>query len=127
MAWNDPRPMSPHLQIYRLPLTAKLSILHRITGAFLALGFLLLLIGLWVLNGGEEQWTQFAQLINGILFKIFIVALLFSLNYHLCNGVRHLIWDFGYGLAKQEAQKSAYIVIAFSLLLTLLNLLGIFL
>ncbi len=118
MSWNDERPMSPHLQIYTLPLTAKLSILHRATGAVLFLALLVLVWGLLALVGGEQSWLFFHACLNHWLGLLFLLAMTFSIYLHLCNGVRHLIWDTGRDMGKNACRKSAWVVIGMTLLLT---------
>ena len=67
MAWNDPRPMSPHLQVYKLPLTAKLSVLHRGTGAVLFIGLILMIFVLLSAANGNDSW----QSMHAFLIKLF--------------------------------------------------------
>lgn len=112
------RPLSPHLQVYRWELTMAMSILHRMTGVFLSLGAAML--AGWVIAaavGGEV----FAA-VNGHLSAWYGQLLLFgwsyALFYHLCNGIRHLVWDAGVGLEKETARISGYATLAASILLT---------
>lgn len=108
MAWNDTRPMSPHLQIYDLPITAKLSILHRGTGAALWGGLVLLALVLAAAGAGEANWESswVAWLATSILGKLAMFGFTASLYYHLFNGIRHMNWDLGNGLELKEAEKS---------------------
>lgn len=119
------RPLSPHLQIYRLPLTAKLSILHRITGAGMTLGALMVV---WRLVAGavspEASATADAWLTSW-LGNLIWLGCLWALMYHACNGLRHLVWDAGHGFALETAEKSNYTVLGGSVVLTLLTLLAI--
>lgn len=115
------RPLSPHLQIYRPQLTSVLSILHRITGVVLAIGTLLLA---WWLIAAAEGPEAF-DLVQGILDSWFGRLVLFgftvSLFYHLCNGIRHLFWDFGYGLELKTVYRSGWSVVVATVVLTLLS------
>ncbi len=111
-------PLSPHLQTYRLPLTAWLSILHRGTGVVLALSLPLLAWGLHSLSRGNDSFGYFLSLLNNPIGYLFAFALSFALIYHLCNGVRHMFWDMGWGFDKTQIQRSAYTVIGVALLLT---------
>lgn len=113
MAWNDKRPMSPHLQVYDLPMTAKLSILHRGTGAALMVGLVFLTLVLAAAGGGEESWNSsfVAAIATGFLGKLIMFGLTATLYYHMCNGIRHMMWDFGKGLSLEETEKSTKVVL----------------
>lgn len=114
---TDNRPLSPHLDIYRWRITMLTSTLHRISGAVVSFGFFILILRLVFLAvGGEQSFSQSGMLANAFWF-IWSAAV----YYHLCNGVRHLVWDAGYGLDVPTAEKSAKIVITASLVLTLLT------
>ena len=121
MAWNDPRPMSPHLQVYKLPLTAKLSILHRGTGAVLFVGLILMVLVLLSAANGSDSWQNMHGFLSSFLGKFVLFGFTFSLYYHLCNGIRHLFWDIGKGLDLECANKSGITVMAVSIFLTLLT------
>jgi len=121
MAWNDQRPMSPHLQIYRLPLTALLSVLHRATGAALFAGMLIMVMVLTALALGEQSWAVMHNILASWFGLLVLIGLTFSLYYHLCNGIRHMLWDIGYCLEKKSLTKTGLIVLISSLLLTLLT------
>jgi succinate dehydrogenase / fumarate reductase cytochrome b subunit len=114
------RPLSPHLQIYRLPMTAKLSILHRITGAGMTLGALLVV---WRLVAGavspEASATADAW-ITSWLGNLVMLGCLWALMYHALNGMRHLWWDIGRGFDLQFTEKANYAVLGGSVVLTLL-------
>ncbi len=114
------RPLSPHLQIYRPQLTTILSISHRAAGIALAVGTLLLVC--WVVSAASGP-TAFASL-QGFLGSWFGKLILFgwsaALFYHLCNGIRHLFWDAGYGFELKTAYASAYAVLIATAVLTVL-------
>lgn len=114
------RPLSPHLGIYRWQITSVLSILHRITGTGLALVAVLLV---WWF--AAMQFGGFA-LIDGLLgwlpVRLLLIAALWAFYFHLCNGIRHLIWDTGRGFALDQVTRSGLAVLAASLALTLLTL-----
>ena len=116
------RPLSPHLQAYRLPGTALLSISHRITGVVLALGTLLGVVLLVALafdqDGFERLRTAIATPVGRLALWFWIYAFLF----HLCHGVRHLLWDIGWGFERERM--SRYVV--FELLGSVLLLIGVF-
>lgn len=117
------RPLSPHLQIYRLPLTAQLSILHRITGMGMIPGAVLVV---WWFVAGVYSPAYFA-VADGLLTSWFGVLVmtgsLWALAYHFCNGIRHLFWDAGRNFDLASAQRSNFMVIGGSIVLTLLVLL----
>jgi succinate dehydrogenase / fumarate reductase cytochrome b subunit len=119
------RPLSPHLQIYRLPLTAKLSILHRITGVGMTLGALLVV---WRLIAGaispEASATTDAWM-TSVLGNLVWLGCLWALMYHACNGLRHLWWDMGRGFDLDFAEKANYAVLGGSVVLTLLTVIAI--
>ncbi len=118
MSWNDKRPMSPHLQIYKLPITAKLSILHRGTGAVLTIGLILLAIALAGAASGESAWESMHRLLSSWFGYLVLFGFTTSLYYHFCNGVRHLFWDSGMGLDLKSAEKSAIMVLIATVVLT---------
>lgn len=115
------RPLSPHLQVYRLPLLANLSILHRLTGVALALGTLLLTYWLVAAASGPEAFATAQSVIGSFLGRLLLFGWSFALFYHLCNGIRHLVWDAGYGFEIETAQRSGLIVVGATVLLTLLS------
>ncbi len=118
---QDNRPLSPHIQIYRPQLTSVLSISHRITGIVYVLGSLLLVFWLVAAAMGPEAYS----VINSFLHSLFGLGMLlfwtFSLLFHLCNGIRHLFWDAGYGFELQSIHASGWSVVAASMVLTLIS------
>lgn len=119
MPWTDKRPMSPHLQIYKLPITAKLSILHRATGAVLTIGLILLVIALASAASGEVAWASMHWLLSSWFGYLVLIGFTASLYYHFCNGIRHLFWDAGKGLDLKSAEKSAIMVLIATAVLTI--------
>ncbi len=119
MSWTDKRPMSPHLQIYKLPITAKLSVLHRGTGAVLTLGLILLSIVMASAASGESAWASIHWLLSSWFGYFVLFGFTASLYYHFCNGIRHLFWDAGKGLNLECAEKSAVIVLIATAALTI--------
>ena len=115
------RPLSPHLQIYKPQLTSVLSITHRGTGVFLSIGALLLACWLLAVAGGPETYALLQGYLQAWYGQVLLYAWLFSLYYHLCNGVRHLCWDLGLGFDLKTTYASGYAVIASSLLLTVIT------
>lgn len=112
------RPLSPHLQIYRLQLTSALSILHRGTGIALSVGALYL--ATWVIYAAASPaaYAKFQSFNMSIVGRIVLGGWLFCAFYHLANGIRHLFWDAGYGFEIKDAYRSGWIVVAVSLIAT---------
>ena len=113
------RPLSPHLQVYRLPLPALLSISHRATGVVLAAGSLVLVYWLAALAGGPDAFADAQALLGSIPGRVLLLVLTFSLFYHLGNGIRHLFWDAGLGFELRTAHASGVVVVAAAIVLTL--------
>lgn len=117
---TDRRPLSPHLQVYRPQLTSVLSILHRATGIALAVGTLLLTYWLVALALGRQSYSV-AQVVLGSKLGLLLLFLWsWALLYHLCNGIRHLFWDAGYGFDIPTVYSSGKAVVIASVVLTLL-------
>jgi succinate dehydrogenase / fumarate reductase cytochrome b subunit len=119
---TDNRPLSPHLQIYKPQLTSVLSITHRGTGVFLTVGAFFLTCWLLALADGPEQFANLQVHLNSWYGQCLVYAFVFSLYFHLCNGIRHLFWDVGLGLDIDVAYKTGYAVVAASIIFTLLTL-----
>lgn len=114
------RPLSPHLQVYRLPLTAVLSISHRATGVMLSLGLILWVAFLMAAAGGESSYATARAILDSFLGRLLLWGWIYALFFHLCHGVRHLIWDAGFGLERETLELHGKIEIAASVGLTLL-------
>ena len=115
---NQPRPLSPHLQVYRLPLTAVLSILHRMTGIVLTLGFVILVAAFGSLAVDAVWYEAIADLFRNWPGCVLLIAWTAALYLHLSNGVRHLIWDAGWGFELKTVDASSFAAIAATVLLT---------
>jgi succinate dehydrogenase / fumarate reductase cytochrome b subunit len=121
---TDNRPLSPHLQIYRPQLTSVLSILHRITGVGLAVGTLLLVWWLVAAATGPTAFDTVQSLIGSIVGRLLLLAWSFALYYHLCNGIRHLVWDAGKGFELGTAYASGWLVVIAAAVLTAISWVG---
>lgn len=119
MASSD-RPLSPHLQIWRWNVTMALSILHRATGVGLGLGALLLAWWLIAAAGGPEAFATAQAFMGSILGRLILLAFTAALFFHLCNGLRHLVWDAGYGFEMATAERTAWLTVAATVVLTLI-------
>ena len=116
---NSKYPTSPHLQIYRLPLTALLSIAHRITGVILAIGCVLLVWMLALAANNAAAYQQLVPHLGSWYGQVFLLGFVFSLYLHFCNGVRHLFWDVGYGFELETVDLTAKLAIVMATILTI--------
>ena len=112
-------PLSPHLQIYRWHISSLLSITHRISGVINLLALILILFWLLFLSLGESNYELFLISINSFFGKFILIAFTWSMSFHLLSGIRHLVWDLGYGFEIKTANISGVIVIVSSLVLTI--------
>ena len=108
------RPLSPHLQIYRWPVTMATSITHRMTGMALSAGTLLLAWWLIATASGPEAFAAFQTLAASPIGEIVLLGFVWSLAFHLLNGIRHLAWDLGYGFDLHTANRTGILVITLS-------------
>ena len=115
------RPLSPHLQVYKFPLTVKTSILHRITGLTLAFGLVVFVYWLYALATDVSAADQLRGWLLSVPGQILLYLWLATFFYHFCNGIRHLFWDVGKGFTNEQAQRSAVVVLVATLLLTVLT------
>ena len=113
------RPLSPHLSVYRWPITMTLSILHRMTGASLSVGLLALAIWLIGAASGRGAYDGVNSLLQSGLGMALLIGFSFAFFFHLCNGIRHLFWDAGRGFEKRQANSSSWFVVVTSIVLTL--------
>lgn len=114
------RPLSPHLQVYRPQLTSILSITHRGTGIFLALGALYLVCWLLAIASGPEAYASVSAFSASIIGRLLLLGWTFSLFYHLANGIRHLVWDAGVGLDLKTTYMSGWLVVVGAVVLTVI-------
>ena len=113
------RPLSPHLLNYRFPLLVLLSGTHRATGVVLAIGTVLLTYWFAAAAYGAEAYDRASQLLGSPIGYLVLFGFSFSLFYHLANGVRHLLWDIGWGFELPVARKSGAVMVAVTLVCTL--------
>ena len=118
MADTSKRPLSPHLQVYKPQLTSVMSILHRITGAALAAGQFIVIWWLVALATGPQAYAAFQAFAGHPVGLALLFGWSAALFYHLCNGVRHLLWDMGYCLSLKSAYRAGYVVLIVASLLT---------
>ncbi len=121
MATKDTRPLSPHLMHYKLPLTAYLSVSHRASGIVNSVAIVMLVLTIASAAGGPEGYRFMSAIVDSWFGAIVLFGLTVSLYYHMCNGIRHLFWDVGYGFKVQTAMKSGYVTLGAAAALSLVT------
>ncbi len=114
------RPLSPHLQIYRWKMTMAVSIFHRITGGALYFGTILLAWWLVALAAGPGPFDFANWVLGSWIGLIVLFGYSWALIFHLLGGLRHFIWDFGYGMGKPARDRIAWANAIGSAILTVL-------
>ena len=114
------RPLSPHLQIYKPQITSALSILHRITGVALAAGSLLMVCWLVSAASSPEAYYGVRDFTVSWLGRLLMFGWTVALIYHLCNGLRHLAWDAGFGFDNGVYKTTGIAVLAITAVGTVL-------
>jgi succinate dehydrogenase / fumarate reductase cytochrome b subunit len=112
------RPLSPHLQVYKPQITSVMSILHRISGIILAFGAFALAWWLLAAARGGDAWATAAGVLASPFGKLALFGFSLALVYHLLNGIRHLLWDAGWGFSIPQVYRSGYIVAALTVAFT---------
>ncbi|MFZ5636828.1 MAG: succinate dehydrogenase, cytochrome b556 subunit [Pseudomonadota bacterium] len=112
------RPLSPHLQIYRKQITSVMSILHRISGIVLSFGAFVLAWWLLAVAQGGDAYARAAECLASPLGKLALFGFSLALVYHLLNGIRHLLWDAGWGFQIPQVYRSGYTVVALTFVFT---------
>ena len=113
-----PRPLSPHLQVYRWQMTSVLSILHRGTGLFLVLGSVMIAFWVVALAVSHNIFASYQAWLGSLLGKVLLAGWSFSLFFHWANGIRHLLWDAGWGYEIERVYITGWIVVLLSVVLT---------
>jgi succinate dehydrogenase / fumarate reductase, cytochrome b subunit len=113
------RPLSPHLSVYRPMLTMMMSIVHRITGAALYVGSLLLAWWLLAAASGPNAYATFQSVASSFVGRIVLFGYTWALIHHMLGGLRHLIWDTGHGFGPAEREWLARANLAGSIVLTI--------
>tara|TARA_B110000263_G_C14912924_1_gene331236 strand:+ start:81 stop:467 length:387 start_codon:yes stop_codon:yes gene_type:complete len=117
---DNKNPVSPHLQVYRWHISSLLSITHRIVGAVNLLALTLIFFWLLILSFGESNYELFLFFINSFFGKFILIGFSWSMSFHLLSGIRHLVWDLGYGFEIKTANLSGIAVIVLSLIMTII-------
>ena len=117
---DNQNPISPHLQIYRWHISSLLSITHRITGIVNLLALILMFFWLLAFSLGESNYELFLLAINSFFGKFILIGFTWSMSFHIFSGIRHLVWDMGYGFEIKTANISGVLVILSSLVTTII-------
>ncbi|MBV6417965.1 MAG: Succinate dehydrogenase cytochrome b556 subunit [Steroidobacteraceae bacterium] len=112
-----PRPLSPHVSVYRFQYTMIGSFTHRMTGIGLAFGLIVLAWWLAAAAGGAAAYGDASAILGSVPGKVLLALWLLAFCYHLFNGIRHLAWDRIFGFEKREARRSFRVVILAALVL----------
>ena len=105
------RPLSPHLSVYRMfRYTLFTSFANRVTGIVLSIGLLVLVYWLMAVASGAAAYARAMGILSLPILKFFYIVLLLAFSYHLVAGLRHLVWDTGRGLERNQSKRSAWIV-----------------
>lgn len=118
---DRPRPLSPNIQIYRPQLTSVLSIANRITGLALSIYAVALVVWLVAAAAGPQAYAPVHGFIRSWAGQILLFGCTFCFFLHLCGGIRHLVWDAGYGFDLRTIYASGWTVVAVSTALTVLT------
>ena len=119
MATQD-RPLSPHLSIYKFYPTMVMSIIHRITGAALYFGTVLVAWWLIAAAAGPDYFNFTNAIFGSILGRLVLFGYTWALLHHMIGGIRHLVWDTGRGLEKHTSTKIAWATVICSVALTII-------
>jgi succinate dehydrogenase / fumarate reductase cytochrome b subunit len=112
------RPLSPHLQIYRWTWTMAMSVVHRITGCALYGGTLLVVWWLVALAAGPGPYATVQWVMNSILGRLVLIGFTWALFHHMLGGIRHFVWDLGFGFEREARMNLARFTLFGSLALT---------
>ncbi len=115
------RPLSPHLQIYKLGITGNTSILHRVAGVALTIGLILLTWGLVALSSGREAYEFFITFCTSPVGQILLAGWTAAFYYHMCTGIRHLVRDCGLLFENRDSCITGWLVIVMAVILTALT------
>lgn len=121
------RPLSPHLSIYRWPITMAMSIAHRVTGSANYVGAFLFALWLLAVASGPEAYGTVEFLLDSILGKLVLIGFTWSVLHHLLGGLRHLMWDLIIGLDAPWRNRLSSATLIGSVALTAVLWLGILL
>ena len=115
------RPLSPHLSIYKFTITMAMSIAHRISGAALYVGVLLLAWFLIAASTDAATFGVFSAFVESIIGRLILFGFTWALLHHLLGGVRHFLWDAGYGMDRPQRDQLAWATLIGGFVLTILT------
>jgi len=115
------RPLSPHLQVFRWYFSMALSIAHRASGVAMALGLVFLTWWLVALASGPEAFGVVRTIVDSWFGTLVLLGYTFLVFFHMGNGIRHLVWDAGYGFDIEVARRSGIAVLVFAGAMTVLT------
>jgi succinate dehydrogenase / fumarate reductase cytochrome b subunit len=115
-----PRPLSPHLQVYRWSWTMAMSVFHRATGTALYMGIALFAVWLVALASGPRAFESVQWFFGSPLGYLVLFGYTWVLMHHMLGGVRHLVWDFGHGMEPAQRVNMARFTLIGSIILTVL-------
>ncbi len=113
-----PRPLSPHLSIYKPTITMVMSVFHRLTGMALYGGTALVALWLSSAAGSQSYYDAVNAIYNSWFGRLVLLVYTWVLLHHMLGGIRHLIWDTGAGLDKPTATRFGWMTLIGSLALT---------
>ena len=116
------RPLSPHMTIYRPQVTSMFSILHRATGVGMAVSAFLIVWWFLAAASSPEYFAIADGFLTSWFGRLILILSVWGLWYHFCNGIRHLMWDMGYGFEIESVTRSAWTILALSVVLTVITL-----
>ncbi len=114
------RPLSPHLQVYKWPVSMALSIGHRISGVGLAIGTLLMTWWLVAAALSDGAFAAVQGVLSSVIGVLALMAWTAALIFHLFSGIRHLIWDIGLGFDNRSYRTSGWTVVVAVVAVTLI-------
>ncbi len=117
---SHPRPLSPHLTVYRWTLTMAMSIVHRATGIALYAGTLLLAWWLIALSLDAGSYVSVASFMGSVLGRVILFGFTWALLHHMLGGIRHFVWDLGYAFDHPEREWITQANVVASIVLTIL-------
>ena len=115
---TDGRPLSPHLTIYRWPISMVLSILHRMTGVAMSVGLFMFVLWLEAIAFDAISYDRLKSVLDSFVGQALLLGWSFSFFFHLANGIRHLVWDTGRMFEKHQADRSAWFVLVAAVVMT---------
>ena len=115
------RPLSPHLQVYKFQLTMAVSVSQRITGSGLAVGLIVFAYWLGPAAYGPEAYATAQAFLTSWFGYLLLIGFTFAGAFHLCNGIRHLFWDIGWGFDMETTKASSTAIVVATPVLTALT------